>query len=91
MDITAPTRPVAFVTASPFSRANFQAAADVQQYATAAPMLDTSTGHPMTVRPKNGITSDMPTTNSIALRGEPFASSLPSHRHAGRTSFAERE
>ena len=54
-------------------------------------MLDTSTGQPMTVRPKNGMTSEMPTTNRMALRGEPFPSSFPSHCHFGRTSSAESE
>lgn len=88
-DIHTPHQPVAFVAAPPppALRASARAAADTAQYATAAPMLDMSTGQPIAVRPKNGTAADTATTSRIALRGAPRPSRRPIH--AGNTLYSE--
>ena len=81
--MTTPAKPAArairnlrhLVPALPYVRS---AAADVYAYATAAPMLETSTGHPIAVLPKNGMTTDTAITNNIAFRGVPSGETAPS-------------
>ena len=76
--IAMPAAPNAFRRAPAFSfLATANAAAEVYPYATAAPRFDTSTGQPVTVRPKKGIANETHITNSTAFAGVPSRFSLP--------------